>query len=51
MLINKQLNVKNISFFSAKLRKKRKFANHTEQITSNIINTYQKITKYLNNIA
>ena len=45
MLINKQLNVKNISFFSAKLSEKEKFANHTEHFKSNLINTNQKITK------
>ena len=45
MLINKQLNVKNISFFGAKLSIKEKFADYTKQIRFNIINTNQKITK------
>jgi len=48
MLINSVLYLVNISFFGAKLSRKRKFANHTKQIIFYLINTYQKITKYLN---
>jgi len=36
MLINSVLYLVNVSFFSAKLLIKRKFANHTEQLQPNI---------------
>ena len=48
MLVINALYLENVSFFGAKLSKKRKFANHTKQILFYLINTYQKTTKYLN---